>query len=51
MSRALLANGTPIKRSQRRGLQKLGIKIQTGFPRNADPRTGKIIKRPAGRQS
>ena len=43
MSRALLADGRPIKRSQRRALKKVGISIQTGFARNADPRTGKLI--------
>jgi hypothetical protein len=43
MSRELLANGKPIKRSQLRAMRRTGAKLRIGFGRT-DPRTDKIIR-------
>jgi len=44
MSRALLANGRPIRRSQLRALKRAGASINVGFAPNTDRATGKLIK-------
>jgi hypothetical protein len=44
MTRPLLAGGKPLKRSQLREARRSGGKIITGFARNTDPKTGKLIK-------
>jgi hypothetical protein len=42
--RELLANGKPIKRSQRRALRARGEKIWIGFAPETDRKTGKKIR-------
>jgi hypothetical protein len=44
MTRPILAGGRPLKRSQIREARRSGRTIKTGFARNTDPKTGKLIK-------
>jgi hypothetical protein len=49
MSRALLANGKPIRRSQLRALKRAGASIHMGFVPSTTRVTDRMIKQPKRR--